>query len=113
MSPYFLQNAKFETTQIFFDNHVNHPLSVQYICLKPTLQSRLAHSVHFGKLLSKNYFSCKKQTVVVKPSNPWVEIPNLSLNSTINRLHAPNNEMLIATVDNFARMNNAGTNVEL
>lgn len=55
--------------------------------------------------------SCRKKTVVVTPQ-PWEEIPNLSLNSTINRLHANSNEMLIATVDNFARMNLNGTITE-
>ena len=55
--------------------------------------------------------SCKKKTVVVT-SNPWEEIPNLSLNSTINRLHATTNEMLIGTVDNFARVNLNETVVE-
>ena len=55
--------------------------------------------------------SCKKDPVVVQ-SNPWVEIPNLSLNSTINRLHASPTEMLIGTVDNFARMSANGTVVE-
>ncbi|MFT6322419.1 MAG: hypothetical protein ACJAT4_003356 [Granulosicoccus sp.] len=56
--------------------------------------------------------SCKKPAVVVQSSNPWVEIPNLSLNSTINRLHATADEMLIGTVDNFARMSSAGTIIE-
>jgi len=55
--------------------------------------------------------SCKKDPVVVQ-SNPWEEIPNLSLNSTINRLHASPSEMLIGTVDNFARMAANGTVVE-
>lgn len=57
-------------------------------------------------------FSCKKQAVVVQPSDPWVEIPNLSLNSTINRLHATDHEMLIGTIDNFARMSSTGTVIE-
>lgn len=57
-------------------------------------------------------FSCKKQAVVIQSSNPWLEIPNLSLNSTINRLHATDNEMLIGTVDNFVRMSSAGTVIE-
>lgn len=56
-------------------------------------------------------FSCRKQTVIVQPE-PWVEIPNLSLNSTINRLHATPTEMLIGTADNFARMNSNGTITE-
>lgn len=63
-------------------------------------------------LLTISFFSCRKQTVVVQPTNPWVEIPNLSLNSTINRLHATADEMLIGTVDNFARMSSAGTIIE-
>lgn len=55
--------------------------------------------------------SCKKDPVIVQ-SNPWVEIPNLSLNSTINRMHATDTEMLIGTVDNFARLNLLGTVIE-
>ena len=63
-------------------------------------------------LITTLIFSCKKPTVVDPSANPWVEIPNLSLNSTINRLHATDDEMLIGTVDNFARMSSAGTIIE-
>ena len=49
-------------------------------------------------------FSCKKDPVSVD-RNPWEEVPNISLNSTINKLHATDTELLIGTVDNFARMN--------
>jgi len=49
-------------------------------------------------------FSCKKDPVAVD-RNPWEEISNISLNSTINKLHATDTELLIGTVDNFARMN--------
>ena len=49
-------------------------------------------------------FSCRPEPVVVD-KNPWDEVPNLSLNSTINKLHATDTELLIGSVDNFARMN--------
>ena len=55
--------------------------------------------------------SCKKEPVVISV-DPWEEIPNLSLNSTINRLHGTGTEMLIGTVDNFARMSLGNTIVE-
>ena len=50
--------------------------------------------------------------MIIVPSDPWKETPNLSLNSTINRLHSTGNEMLIGTTDNFARMNLNGTVTE-
>lgn len=62
-------------------------------------------------LIILTVLSCQKPVVIVEP-DPWVEIPNLSLNSTINRLHAKADEMLIGTVDNFARMNANGTITE-
>ncbi|HFC00259.1 MAG TPA: hypothetical protein ENJ53_05595 [Phaeodactylibacter sp.] len=62
-------------------------------------------------LITLLFFSCKKKVVVVA-ADPWKEIPNLSLNSTINRLHSTGNEMLIGTIDNFARMNINGTVTE-
>jgi len=55
--------------------------------------------------------SCKPDPVVID-KNPWEEAPNLSLNSTINKLHATNTELLIGTIDNFARMNANNTVTE-
>ncbi len=89
--------------------------SVKRITLtKPILEKSytMKHALISLLFITTLIFSCKKQAVVIQSSNPWVEIPNLSLNSTINRLHATDNEMLIGTVDNFARMSSAGTIIE-
>jgi len=55
--------------------------------------------------------SCQKGPVIVSIEH-WDEVPNLSLNSTINDLHATDDELLIATTDNFARMTTNETIVE-
>ena len=52
--------------------------------------------------------SCRPNNNFTNP-NPWEEVPNLSLNSTINSLYNAGAEMMIGTVDNFARLN--GNNV--
>jgi len=56
-------------------------------------------------------FSCQQGPVIVSIEH-WDEVPNLSLNSTINDLHATSDELLIATTDNFARMTLNETIVE-
>ena len=62
------------------------------------------YTVLFFTIIIVGIFSCKPTPVVVD-KNPWNEVPNLSLNSTINKLYATDTELLIGSIDNFARMN--------
>lgn len=61
------------------------------------------HYTLFLLILTIMTISCKKK-VVVTPVSSWEEIPNLSLNSTVNRILPSGNELLIATVDNLVRL---------